>query len=162
MTDSATANRTEQSTRQPRLRDSADTSVAHSVGAEAIDSHLWWLLFEHAGDPTLVVNHNGKIIHANAATEKHPAGRPRVQLIGHTFLDLVTAATRPAASQAWEKVITGPAPLRVENELERRDGGVICVEMCFTPLPKRELFTVTIRDSHPPVATSQPVRAHAN
>lgn len=162
MTDSATANRTERSARQPRLRDSADTSVAHSVGAEAIDSHLWWLLFEHAGDPMLVVNRNGKIIHANAATEKHPAGRSRVQLIGHTFLDLVTAATRPAASQAWEKVVTGRAPLRIENELERRDGGVICVEMCFTPLPKRELFTVTIRDSHPPVATSQPARARAN
>jgi PAS domain S-box-containing protein len=126
------------------------------------NSEIWWLLFEHAYDPTLVVDRHGQITHANAAVEQHPAGLPRAELIGRRFLDFVAPAARPAADQAWEEVITHHAPLHVETELERRLGGVVDVSLSFTPLPDSELFIVTLHDLNQQAALYQRAQQRAN
>jgi PAS domain S-box-containing protein len=126
------------------------------------NSEIWRLLFEHAYDPTLVVDRQGQVTHANAAVEQHPAGLPRAELIGHRFLNLVALAARPAAAQAWEEVIAHRAPLHVETELERQSGGVIHVSLSFTPLSDSDLFIVTIHDLHQQAALYQRAQQRAN
>jgi PAS domain S-box-containing protein len=110
------------------------------------DPQLRGLLFEHAYDPTLVVDEGGKIIHANAAIESHPAGYPRAQLIGRSFLDLVASSARPVARRSWEKVRNQRTPLLIETELECRDGGLAHADLSFAPLPGYQLFSVTLHD----------------
>jgi PAS domain S-box-containing protein len=128
----------------------------------ATNSELWWLLFEHAYDPILVVDKSGHIVQANAAAENHPAGCPRAQLIGRPFLDLVTPVARPTVQQIWEKVTTRRASLHVETELECRDGGVAYVDLSFTPLAEHELFIVTLHDLSQQVALYQQEQQRAN
>jgi PAS domain S-box-containing protein len=129
---------------------------------EATNSQFWRLLFEHAYDPTLVVDKSGKIIHANVAAENHPAGRPRAQFIGRPLIDLVVTPARATVQQAWEKVITRQVPLHIDTELKRRDGGVAPVNLSFTPLPEQELFIVTIHDLSQQVTLYQQKQQRAN
>ncbi len=105
-----------------------------------------WGLFEHAFDPILVVDHTGAIIHANIAATNHPAGYPREQLVGRSFLDLIAPSSQLAARRAWEKAQDQSTPILIQTALERRDGGLAHSDLSFAPLPERQLFSVTIHD----------------
>jgi PAS domain S-box-containing protein len=124
-------------------------------------SEVWWLLFEHACDPILVVDKRGRVVNANATFEKHFVGLPRAELIGCQFLDLVAPACQPTVSEAWEKVIAHRSPLHIETELQRRDGGVFCVSLSFTPLPDQELFTFTLHDLNQQAVLYQQEQQHS-
>lgn len=129
---------------------------------QTTDLQLWGALFEHAYTPILVVDGEGTIIHANAAVEAHPAGCPRAQLLGRSFLDLITSSARPAVRQTWETVIIQHTPGLVETELEGRDGGIAHTSLSFAPLPGRELFSVTLYDLSRQVARYQQEQQRAN
>jgi PAS domain S-box-containing protein len=126
------------------------------------DPLLRGLLFEHAYDPILVVDGEGRIVHANAAIESHPAGYPRAQLIGRSFLDLVASSARPAARRRWKKVRDQRASLLIETELECRDGDLLHADLSFVPLPGHQLFSVTLHDLSQRVDRYQQVLRRAN
>jgi PAS domain S-box-containing protein len=132
----------------------------HAAASEAAESNMWWLLFEHAPDPILVVDSRGRVVHANAALEKHPAGSLRIDLIGQPFLDLVTRADRPAVSEAWDSAVAQRSPTTIETELQQPEGGGSYVSVSVSPLPEIELFVLTLRDLGQPAPLHQKDQQH--
>lgn len=159
MTDSSTTRRAGAAAEHA---DPLDFDYSSEDRTESTDLRLWWLLFEHAYDPILVVDRNGNIIHVNAAAEKQLADCPRTQLIGRSFLDFVAPSTRPTVSQVWQEVITHGTPLHSETKLERPAGRAACVDLSFTPLPEQELFIVTLHDLSRQIALYQREQQRAN
>jgi PAS domain S-box-containing protein len=142
--------------------DSASPKRQSESSVEPSRFPIWWLLFEHAHDPILVVDGSGAVVHANAAIEKHPAGLPRAELTGRAFLSLVTPSLRSSVSKVWERALEQNSSVHIETELRQRTGGTSYVSLSITPLPDHELFTITLHDQSQHVALYQEERQRAD
>jgi PAS domain S-box-containing protein len=148
----------------PSAPGQAGAVTGSSQETHATDAQLWWQLFQHACDPTLLVDSHGKVTHANLAAEHYLAGcsRTRTQLIGGPFLDLFATPAREAVQQVWQQVRARQVPLQVETELQRQDGKIAHVDLAFTPMPAKHplgtehsLFIVTLHDVSQQIAQTQ-------
>jgi PAS domain S-box-containing protein len=109
-----------------------------SIGNDAFFS-LFRAVLEAAPDPTLVVDQNGKIVFANAATSKALGWEP-TELVGLKVEVLVPARSREAHVRQREEYYAKPTMRAMGTGLElvaihHRDGREIPVEISLNPLP---------------------------
>jgi PAS domain S-box-containing protein len=111
-------------------------------------------MLRSALDGVVVMDHDGRIVDVNAATE-HAFATTRDQLVGRRVADLmVPPRLRDAHTNGLARFLeTGTGPLlgrRVEMAAQGRDGGEFPIEIAITPIPMAEgeppLFIAFLRD----------------
>lgn len=128
----------------------ADAAQSH---AEAASQQLTALI-EQSPDAMVIVNDNGHIAMVNRQTETL-FGWPREELLGRSPDLLLPKAQRQeyiAAQRGYFESIKGTGPLSIRRPIEfaalHKDGSLIDVEICLSPLPTEQgvMATGVLRD----------------
>jgi PAS domain S-box-containing protein len=108
-------------------------------------------IMQAALDSIITIDHQGRIIEVNAATEKM-FGLGQAKLIGENIIELVPAAFRPWFQQGLANAFAGDkGPIqgsRIEMPAIRSDGNQFSAEITVSPitLAGNPMFTFYIRD----------------
>lgn len=108
---------------------------------------LFRILFEAAPEAAMVLDGRGSVVVANRHCEGL-LGYRRDELVGETVDVLLPERHREFYSRYRDDYGAQPYFMRIESELNRRDGCEICVEICLNPVetPQRQLVFAVIRD----------------
>ena len=92
-----------------------------------------WDAFASTPSATAMLDLDGRLLLANAAIGRL-LGTTETRLIGHEFIDFVTAEDRSAVESGLSEVMSGLEAFRLDVQLQRNQGGTVWVDLGAAPV----------------------------